>query len=75
MLFPSASDLKVHCVQDDKLRGIRIMGKLLYYCLDFRTCGSIFSQVWHGAAEGAATIYLTTDKAVTKSYLKLFELF
>ena len=34
--FPlRASDLKVHCVQDDKHRGIRIMGKLLYYLLKF----------------------------------------
>ena len=42
--------------------------------IDFRTCGSIFSQVWHGAAEGAKNSYRTTDKAVTKSYLKSFEL-
>ena len=27
-----------HCVQDDKHRGIRIMGKLLYYFLLFCQC-------------------------------------
>ena len=41
--------------------------------IDFLTCDSVFSQVRHGAAEGAKNFHLTTDKAVTKSYLKSFE--
>ena len=43
--------------------------------IDFLTCGTDFSQVWHGAAEGAKNLYLTTDKAITKSYLNSFEVF